>query len=155
MVLPAGPDGPADPAADVARGFTRSELGAAMAAAHLGVRIDAYAGPASFEPTITTQTWGGDPAALLQATRDRYDRAGGDGGPIPTSAGQFTGWRIHGWTPDAPVTVQLRVIGPQGAATEFGIDVVWVDGDYALVDPTRTDTFTTRPADPADDYRSF
>ena len=55
MSLPTGPDGPADPAGDVASGFAHTEAGAAMAAAHLSVRIDAYAGPASFEPTITDQ----------------------------------------------------------------------------------------------------
>ena len=78
-----------------------------------------------------------------------------DGGPIPTTTGQITGWRIDGWTPDAPTTVHLRVAGPAGAATDYGIAVVWVDGDYALVDPTRDDTFTTRPADDPTSYRSF
>jgi hypothetical protein len=155
MALPAGPDGPTDPAGDVATGFARTELGAAMAAAHLSVRIDPYAGPASFEPTITTQTLGGDPGALLAATRDRYTSLGGVGGPIPTTTGQITGWRIDGWTPDAPTTVHLRVAGPSGTATDYGIAVVWVDGDYALVDPTRADTFTTRPADDPTSYRSF
>jgi hypothetical protein len=155
MALPAGPDGPTDPAADVASGFARTELGAAMAAAHLSVRIDPYAGPASFEPTITTQTHGGDPAALLAATRDRYTELGGDGGPIPTTTGQITGWRIDGFTPDAPTTVHLRVADPGGSATDYGIAVVWVDSDYALVDPTRADTFTTRPADDPETYRSF
>ena len=155
MALPAGPDGPTDPGGDVATGFARTELGAAMAAAHLSVRIDPYAGPASFEPTITTQTHGGDPGALLAATHDRYTALGGDGGPIPTTTGQITGWRIDGWTPDTPTTVHLRVTGPAGAATDYGIAVVWVDGDYALVDPTRADTFTTRPADDPTSYRSF
>ena len=155
MALPAGPDGPTDPAADVASGFARTELGAAMAAAHLSVRIDPYAGPASFEPTITTQTHGGDPAALLAATRDRYTELGGDGGPIPTTTGQITGWRIDGFTPDAPTTVHLRVADPGGSATDYGIAVVWVDSDYALVDPARADTFTTRPADDPETYRSF
>ena len=149
------PTGPPTRRGDVATGFARTELGAAMAAAHLSVRIDPYAGPASFEPTITTQTHGGDPGALLAATRDRYTALGGDGGPIPTTTGQITGWRIDGWTPDAPTTVHLRVAGPAGAATDYGIAVVWVDGDYALVDPTRADTFTTRPADDPTSYRSF
>ena len=155
MSLPAGPDGPTDPAGDVAAGFAHSELGAAMAAAHLSVRIDPFAGPASFEPTITNQTDGGDPGALLAATNDRYATLGGDGGPIPTTTGQITGWRIDGWTPDAPTTVHLRVASPAGTATDYGIAVVWVDGDYVLVDPTSADTFTTRPADDPTTYRSF
>jgi hypothetical protein len=160
MALPAGPHGPTDPAGDIATGFGHSELGAAMAAAHLSVRIDPYAGPASFTPTITGQTYGGDPAALLDATRARYDQiaaAAGitDGGPIPTSTGQITGWSTEDWTPAAPSTVHLRVVGVDGIATDYGITVVWADGDYRLLDPTRADTFTTRPADDPSSYRSF
>lgn len=155
MALPAGPDGPADPGGDTARGFAHTQLGAAMAAAHLSVRIDPYAGPASFEPTITTQTHGGDPAALLAATQARYTAAGGDGGPIPTSTGQITGWRAEDWTPETPTPVHLRVTSPDGTATDYGITVVWADGDYHLLDPTRDDTFTTAPAQPAENYRSF
>ena len=155
MTLPAGPDGPTDPAGDIASGFAHTELGAAMAAAHLSVRIDPYAGPASFEPTITGQTYGGDPAALLAATQARYRALGGDGGPIPTSTAQITGWRIDAWTAAGPSTVHLRVVAPGADATDYGIAVVWVDGDYRLLDPTRADTFTTSPAAAAAEYRSF
>jgi hypothetical protein len=160
MSLPTGPDGPDDPGGPVAAGFAHTELGAAMAAAHLSVRIDPYAGPASFEPTITTQTFGGDPAALLEATQDRYDTAAAragitDGGPIPTSTGQILGWSTDGWAPDYPTTVHLLVTSPDGTDTDYGIGVVWVDGDYQLLDPTRDDTFTTSPAADADTYRRF
>ena len=160
MSLPAGPDGPTDPAGDVAAGFAHTEAGAAMAAAHLSVRIDAYAGPASFDPTITTQTFGGDPGALLTATQARYDaaadRAGiSDGGPIPTSTGQILGWTTDGWAPDYPTTVHLLVTSPDGTDTDYAIGVVWVDGDYQLIDPTRDDTFTTSPAADAGTYRRF
>ncbi len=160
MSLPTGPDGPTDPGGPVATGFENTELGAAMAAAHLSVRIDPYAGPASFEPTITTQTFGGDPAALLGATRARYDTAAArarirDGGPIPTSTGQIIGWSTDGWAPDAPTTVHLLVTGADGTDTDYAIAVVWVDGDYQLIDPTRADTFTTRPAADAGTYRRF
>ena len=161
MSLPTGPDGPADPAGPVAAGFAHTELGAAMAAAHLSVRIDPYAGPASFEPTITTQTFGGDPAALLGATQDRYDTAAARAGvtywlgrspppPARSSAGTSTGW-----APDAPTTVHLLVTGPDGTDTDYGIGVVWVDGDYRLLDPTRDDTFTTTPAADPETYRRF
>ena len=131
-----------------------------MAAAHLSVRIDAYAGPASFDPTITTQTFGGDPAALLGATQARYDTAAAragitDGGPIPTSTGQILGWSTDGWAPDYPTTVHLLVTSPDGTDTDYAIGVVWVDGDYQLIDPTRADTFTTSPAADAGTYRRF
>lgn len=158
--LPAGPDGPDNPTGPVATGFAHTTLGAACAAAHLSVRIDPYAGPASFVPTITDQTYGGTPAALLRATQTRYTAAAAksgitDGAPIPTSAGRIVGWRVDAWTADRPVTVHLRVLGPDGADLDFRIDVVWTGDDYALVDPTRADTFTTSPADDPTSYRSF
>lgn len=158
--LPAGPDGPSDPDGPVATGFAHTEAGAAAAAAHLSVRIDPYAGPASFTPTITSQTFGGNPATLLAATRARYQQAADAAGisrdaPIPTSTGRIIGWRTQGWTPDGPVSVHLRVTGPDGADLDFRIDVVWTGRDYALVDPTRADTFTAAPADDPSDYRSF
>ena len=160
MALPAGPDGPTDPAAAVATGFAHTEAGAAMAAAHLSVRIDPYAGPASFTPTITDQTYGGDPAALLAVTRARYESAAAragvpDGQPIPISTGQIRGWRAEGWTPTGPTTVHLRVAGADGTDTDYAITVVWVDTDYALLDPTRADTFTTSPVTDPTTYRSF
>jgi hypothetical protein len=160
MSLPAGPDGPTDPASPVAAGFAHTELGAAMAAAHLSVRIDAYAGPASFAPTITGQTSGGDSAALLAATRARYTAAAAaagisGGAPIPTAAAQIVGWRIEGtWEPAAPATVHLRVTAG-GSAADYAIQVVWRDGDYVLIDPTAPGNFTTTTAADPDRYRSF
>ena len=68
-----------------------------------------------------------------------------DGGPIPTSTGQILGWTTDGWAPDAPTTVHLLVTSPDGTDTDYAIAVVWVDGDYQLIDPTRADTFTTTP----------
>ena len=160
MTLPAGPDGPDDPAGPVAAGFAHTELGAAMAAAHLSVRIDPYAGPASFGPTITRQTIGGDAAALLAATSARYEEVAArsevaDGGPIPTATGQIVGWRTDGWAPDTQTTVHLLVIGDGGEGTDYAIAVAWADGDYALIDPTRPGTFTTGAAGDPTSYRSF
>lgn len=158
MQLPAGPDGPADPSAAVASGFARTELGAAAAAAHLSVRIDPRAGPASFAPTIAGQTVGGDPDALLAATRTAYDdlaAAAGvaDGAPVPGARPVIAGWRTSGWNGDGG-TVHLRVLPPGGGpASDYAIDVVWAQGDWALLDPA--DRFSTAPADPPDDYRSF
>ncbi len=160
MSLPTGPDGPEDPAGSVAEGFAHTELGAAMAAAHLSVRIDPYAGPASFVPTITEQTFGGDSTALLDATQDRYEAAAAranlkDDGPIPTSTGQIGGWRIDQWSPDSPATVHLLVTAPDGDLLDYKVDVVWVDGDYLLIDPTRADQLVVTPDPDPSTYRSF
>lgn len=158
--LPTGPDGPADPTAAVVSGFAHTQLGAAMAAAHLGVRIDPYAGPDSFRPTITGQTYGGDPAALLARTDAAYraDAAAADvseGAPIPTSPGQIVGWRTDTWTDTGPVTVHLLVTAPSGGQLDYAIAVTWVDGDYRLVDPTRAGTFVTTPDPDPGTYTRF
>jgi hypothetical protein len=160
MSLPTGPDGPEDPAGPVAEGFAHTELGAAMAAAHLSVRIDPYAGPASFAPTISERTFGGDSTALLAATQDRYEAAAAranlkDDGPIPTSTGQIGGWRIDQWSPDSPATVHLLVTAPDGDLLDYKVDVVWVDGDYLLIDPTRADQLVVTPDPDPSTYRSF
>ena len=121
MSLPTGPDGPSNPGGPAAAGFTHTEAGAALAAAHLSVRIDPYAGPGSFVPTITDQTFGGNPQALLAGTQAAYDTAAAragitDGAPIPTSTGAFRGWYSDGWAPDAPSTVHLLVAAPTPAS---------------------------------------
>ncbi|MGB8021302.1 MAG: hypothetical protein WCF04_08750, partial [Candidatus Nanopelagicales bacterium] len=158
--LPTGPDGPSDPAAPSASGFSHTELGAAMAAAHLGVRIDAYAGPSAYRPTITRQTYGGDPSELLARTEAAYRQAAAASGvpkgePIPTSPGRIIGWRTDAYDTDRPVTVHLLVSTPSGGQLDFAIEVTWVDGDYRLVDPTREETFvTTADPDPRT-YSSF
>jgi hypothetical protein len=158
--LPTGPDGPSDPSAATVSGFGHSDRGAAMAAAHLAVRIDPYAGPSAFAPTITTQTYGGDPDGLLASTEAAYRRAAAeadvpDGAPVPTAPGRILGWRTDGWRPDGPVTVHLLVATPSAEHVDFAIAVTWVDGDYRLVDPTRDDTFVTSPAADPSRYTSF
>ena len=158
--LPTGPDGPTDPTAPTVAGFAHTELGAAMAAAHLAVRIDPYAGPSSFRPTITRQTYGGDPAVLLDRTEAAYraDAAAAgitDGAAIPTSPGQIVGWRTERWASEGPVTVHLLVSGPTGEQWDYAIAVTWVDGDYRLVDPTRAGTFTTSEGPDPSTYTLF
>jgi hypothetical protein len=165
IVLPVGPDGPADPAGPVAAGFARTELGAALAAAHLSVRIDPLAGPASFEPTIAGRTVGGDPAALLAATWQRYQQAAAaagvrGGGPVPpdpAGPARIAGWRTPtGWDPAGTTTVHLLVTDPRTpAGTDYAIAVRWSGDDWALLDPTADGTFTTSPPAPATAYRSF
>jgi hypothetical protein len=158
--LPASPDGPADPAAPIVTGFAHTPTGAALAAAHLSVRIDPYAGPASFTATIRDQTYGGDPGALLASTRAAYQKAAhaagvDDGAPVPSPVGRITGWAAPGWTPDGPVTVHLRVSAPDGGLLDYAIAVAWVNGDYRLVDPTSAGTFVTTTAPDADGYTPF
>lgn len=157
MTLPVSTsDGPSTFGA-TASGFAHTELGAALAATNLSVRIDPYAGSDSFDPTISKQTFGGDPEALLQATNKRYQdqatKAGvSDGDPIPTSTGAIVGYRIDDYSADGPTTVHLLVTAPDGQQLDFAIDVIWSDGDYRLVDPTRSTTFVRTSAEDSSSY---
>lgn len=157
MTLPVSTsDGPST-FGDTASGFAHTELGAALAAANLSVRIDPYAGSDSFDPTITEQTFGGDPDALLRATNKRYQQQAAtagvsDGAPIPTSTGAISGYRIADYNADGPTTVHLLVTAPDGQPLDFAIEVIWSDGDYRLVDPTRSSTFVRTTADDPSRY---
>lgn len=161
MALPISEqDGPRDGSADVAHGFSRSEFGAALAAAHLSVRIDPYAGPDSFRPTILKQTHGGDPRGLAKATQQRYELVAEASGvefgrPIPADTGRIDGWRIEHFDPERTSTVHLLVSAPDGQALDFAIQVIWVSGDFQLVDPRAAGNFLrTDNPDPAQ-YTAF
>ena len=54
-------------------GFARSQLGAALAAMHIGHRIDPASGPGVFEPTIREQFVGPDAGKLLEKTSASYE----------------------------------------------------------------------------------
>jgi hypothetical protein len=157
MTLPVSPtDGP-QRLSDVAAGFARTELGAALAAAHLSVRVDPAAGADVFGPTIEQQMTG-DTARVRAAVE-----AAAATSPTPatgtapsTAPAAITGYRVEGFTPDA-ATVHLRVASPGGAATDFAVPVVWDDarGDWLLVAPAAQADALFATAAPSGDYVPF
>jgi hypothetical protein len=134
MVLPVSPtDGP-QRLSDVAAGFARTELGAALAAAHLSVRVDPAAGAEVFRPTIEQQMTG-DTARVLAAV-EAAAATPATSTPATSTPASITGYRVDAFTPDA-ATVHLRVVSPGGAATDFAVPVVWdaEAADWLLVAP--------------------
>jgi hypothetical protein len=156
MTLPVSPtDGP-QRLSDVAAGFARTELGAALAAAHLSVRVDPAAGADVFGPTIDQQMTG-DTARVLAAVEAAATSPTAATGTTPSTApAAITGYRVDAFTPDA-ATVHLRVVSAGGAATDFAVPVVWDGerGDWLLVAPgPQADAlFATAPA--GGDYVPF
>jgi hypothetical protein len=123
---------PVDPVAgplvlerDRASGFARSPLGAAIAAAHLSVRVD---------PSGGEQVWG--PVLAEQVVGDR-DRLAAALAAAPTAAptgapGTLTGWRVEGDPAAGPVVAHLAVTAADGSELDFTVPLAWHDGDWAL-----------------------
>jgi hypothetical protein len=139
--------GPTTYTGNAARGFAHSALGAAIAAAHLSVRTDPVAGPAAFEPVLTSQVVG-DVQRLSQAVRAAY--AQGAGQPTP---GVLLGWRVDGAPSGDAVTVHLAVDQAGASSVDFAVPLAWVDGDWRINAASEGDFFPV--TDMSGDYEPF
>ncbi len=127
---------------DLASGFAETPFGAALAALHISVRMDASTGPKIYRPTISQQTLG-DTGALLAVVDQRYSAAAAaagvtGGGPVPASgpAGEFKGYRVDGYSVTAPTTVHLLVAQPGTSALyDVPATVQWAGSDWKLLPP--------------------
>ena len=153
--------------------FAHTQRGASFAAAHLLIRTFAFTGPDVFEPTISTQVFGPDRAAMAQLTADLYAASAPaadvkPGAAITVSGTTIVGYRVNAHLDAAPgllneateVAVLLRTADDPDAAPfqEFTVDVVWHNGDWQLFAPPWGDwQNVVRPLtspDPAD-YQTY
>jgi hypothetical protein len=129
-----------------ASGFSRTNHGAALAAANITARLDPYRGPTIFRPAFTQQTVG-HTRTILAATEDHY-RAVVEllglrtGQPIPPSATSpwvaAVGWQATGCRNACVV----RLLTPlQDKHLQFEVPVVWHDGDWRVRLPSPTRAF--------------
>jgi hypothetical protein len=137
--------GPSEVAAGLARGFTRTQAGAALAAAHVLVRVHPEVGADVFGPTLDHQVVGdaGDVQALAGNVADAYEQLlqqwpatyGQPAGRLYLAIG---GYRIDSFT-DTDATVALLIEVPDnGGGSLLGATTVrmrWHQGDWALVAP--------------------
>jgi hypothetical protein len=148
--------GPARQIAGRAGGFARNELGAALAAIHLGQRIDPAAGPRVFDPTIQEQVIGPDAPKLKERTTAAYEEARKEQGkgpnePLNLGGANVVGYHIDSYTPDAATVAVFTAYDDRSQLFSFRNDLRWVDGDWRLVAPTGGDlstTFTRIPSYP-------
>jgi hypothetical protein len=131
-----------------AAGFARSELGAALAAIHLGQRIDPAAGPRVFEPTIKEQVIGPDAGTLKDRTtaiyeqeRKAQDKAPNE--PLNLGGANVVGYHIDSYTPEAATVAVFTAYDDRSQLFSFRNDLRWSDGDWRLVAPTGGDVSTT------------
>ncbi len=127
-----------------AAGFADTPLGAALAALHITVRLDARFGPRVYRPTLAGQVTGPDKAAAaanVEAAYAAHRRVSG------TPPGQATGpvyvtvvgFRFEAFTP-ASALVHLLLLAPAGTAAgwaqaDYRAELRWAEGDWRLVAP--------------------
>ena len=144
--------GPHGVGGGLARGFTQTRAGAALAAAHILVRVHPEVGADVFGPTLAHQVVGDDREALAANVADAYEQLLHQ---WPASYGQpagrlylvTPGYRVDSFTgQDATVTLLIEIPHGRGGML-LGATTVWMrwhDGDWALLAPTGgafTDTF--------------
>jgi hypothetical protein len=136
-----------------AGGFARTELGAALAAIHIGHRIDPTVGSGIFEPTIRDQVVGADAGALRQNLSTSYTQARLDQGKRPgeplerghpeRGQAQLVAYHVESFGPDAATVAMFTAYEDRTSEFfSFRFDVRWIDEDWRLVAPPKGDIST-------------
>jgi hypothetical protein len=128
-------------------GFARSQLGAALAAIHIGHRIDPSVGSTTFEPTIKEQVVGPGAEGLLERTSSNYEAARRQEGKYPGEAleprpAQLKGYKVESLTPEAATVAVIMGYPDRPELYQIRLDLQWVDGDWHLVAPAGGDLNT-------------
>lgn len=162
--MPVSPTaGPRTLTATRATGFARTQIGAALAALHISVRMAPMTGPKVYRPTITDQVVGQDTSKQLAAVDDQYQQlakvAGvSDGAPVIGATPPFTGYRVRDYTA-ATATVDLVVTNPyKDTDLQYSIPVRWTRGDWRIVfapADTGGGWFTVTKPNPSTTYAPF
>ncbi|MEV5574521.1 hypothetical protein AB0L06_31185 [Spirillospora sp. NPDC052269] len=139
---------------DRAAGFTRSPLGALLAAVHVSVRSDPRWGLATASDTVNTQFIGPDRTGILASMNLASATPG-----TPRAYATLEAFRWQGYT---PVTASLDVVsaGPgdsdQVVRAVTRIQVQWDNGDWRVVAPPGgTWLAAAAPISSADGYTRF
>jgi hypothetical protein len=133
--------GPRDMSAGLARGFTYSDLGAVLAAAHVTLRLSPQVGPPVFEATLRDQVVGESTDALGQKLAEEYEQARVRlGVPYGEPAGRLyavaRGYQVR--LSDHEAEVRLLIEGPgvwQPVLIELTVRTRWSGSDWQVVAP--------------------
>ncbi len=162
--MPVSPTaGPQTLTATRATGFARTQIGAALAALHISVRMAPMTGPKVYRPAITDQVVGQDTSKQLAAVDAQYQQlakvAGvSDGAPVIGATPPFTGYRVRDYTATT-ATVDLVVTNPyKDTDLQYSIPVRWTRGDWRIVfapADTGGGWFTVTKPNPSTTYEPF
>jgi hypothetical protein len=138
--------GPRSLVEGLASGWSLSEEGAALAAAHLLVRSGPTVGPEVFEPTITGQTTGPNVAALKLAVDEQHAELE-QTAPAPQgsqSSAQLLGYRVA--TVDLEtgaavieVVLDSLQLSDSERYLQVTVSLEWLNDDWWLVAPPKGD----------------
>jgi len=125
-----------------ASGFAKTPLGAALAAVHLGYRLEPNLGPRVFLPALS-QIPAAHREEIRQQLLGKYTdaaRAAGitGGGPLPATGPvpDYLGWRLDEFSTTRPVTVHVEALTPgTNARLDAPLTVEWSGSDWQLVPP--------------------
>lgn len=133
---------------DLASGFSDSELGAALAAAHVLIRSGPTVGPNIYGPTITEQVVGANAAALKLLVDEQYEQlrgsAGAADGESVAGDAEVVGYRVAAYDPPAG-TAQIEVylsssdLQARSQMLRFDVQLQRGDDDWQVVAPPRGD----------------
>ena len=162
--MPVSPSaGPKTLTATRATGFARTEVGAALAALHISVRMAPMTGPKVYRPTITDQVVGHSTRGQLAAVHSQYEelaRVAGVSGDAPVigATPPFTGYRVRDYT-DTTAIVDLVVTNPyKNTDLQYAIPVRWERGDWRVIyapADTGGGWFTVTKPNPSTTYQPF
>lgn len=155
---------------EVALGFTRTRLGAALAAVHLFVRLTPDVGPGVYRPAIVFQVVGDGKEPMQKLISQQYDErseAAGitDGGPLRDTGSNavYIGYNIETFT-QRTARVHLLAVSADGdpsSGQDVVLDLRWAEDlpwgpDWVLVAPADgTWSATFGPQLGAQSYVSF
>lgn len=136
-----------------ASGFQNSELGAALAAVHLGARASGFGPLDVLAATINEQFVATDDRSRLLAEATRINEAtvqetGDD--TAPSTGGEIVGFRVVGFSAGESATVDVLAFG-EGVFGSTRLDLVYLDGSWRAQPPPQGSwaSRVTAPADPA------
>lgn len=135
--------GPREVTGGLASGFAHTRTGAALAAAHILVRIHPEVGADVFGPTLEQQVVGDDVQALAANVADAYEQLLQQ---WPTTYGQpagrlylaIPGYRVDSFADHRATVALLIEIPDSGNGSLLGATTVsmrWQQGDWALLAP--------------------
>lgn len=118
--------GPARAAAGLASGFSHDDLGAALAAVNIGMRLSVEVGPQVYIPTARTQTFGDVDTLLAQVRSQPY----GTPSPVLEMA-----YKVLSGDPGSDlvlVSIATRTAASQvqGGWNATAVTLRWQDGDW-------------------------
>lgn len=127
-------------------GFSRDEIGAALAAVHLSTHLDPHAGPAVFTAVVERQAVQ-VPDDLLAGLQDSYEAAARRarmseaqirrGAPVVAPMHEVHAWRVEAFMPQL-ADVDLLVRNAAGEDLYYRVPLVWRSGDWRLSLATAT-----------------